>query len=40
MFVISEYYNLLWELFDGETKTIRTLVAEEMYHGLIFPRVK
>ena len=38
--LVSEYYNLLLQLFQREKKTIRSVVAEEIYHGLIFPRAK
>ena len=36
-FVVSEYHNSLPQLFECE-ETIRTLAAEEMYNGWIFPR--
>ena len=39
IFDVSEYRNLLLQLFECERKKIRTLVAEEI-HVLIFPRAK
>ena len=40
IFVISEYLNSPPQLFQYERKTIRTLVAEEMYYGLIISHAK
>ena len=33
-------YKRNWSEFNRVGNTIRTLVAKEMYYGLIFPRVK
>ena len=38
MFVLSEYHNISLQLSVCEKDTIWTLIAEEMYYGLIFPR--
>ena len=34
------YYDPPLKLLKSESKTIRTLVAEEIYYGLIFPQAK
>ena len=36
----TEYHNSAPQLFEHERKTIHTLVAEQMYYGLIFPSDK
>ncbi len=38
IFVVFEYKKSPLQLFENE-ETIRKLVAEELYHGFIFPRI-
>ena len=40
IFVYLLYLSTIIHLFDSKKKTIQTLLAEEMYHGLIFPHAK
>ena len=39
-FFVHGYHNFLLQLFEQERKTMRTLVAEELYFGLILPVLK